>query len=66
LASGSQQIIASVTAIDNSSKSTVGATQAVSAATQEQSASVEEIATSSQSLAQMALELQSAVSMFRV
>lgn len=66
MASGSQQIVASVKVIDELSKEAVGQAQTVSAATEEQSASMEEIASSSQSLAQLAQELQSAVSKFRV
>ncbi|MBP2638988.1 MAG: methyl-accepting chemotaxis sensory transducer, partial [Firmicutes bacterium] len=66
MTSGSQQIVASVQAIDKISKANVGQTQTVSAATEEQSASMEEIAASSQDLAKMAQELQNIISRFKI
>ena len=63
---GSQKIVLSVKDIDKLSKNAVGEAQTVSAATEEQSASMEEIASSSHSLAKLALDLQTAVSQFRV
>jgi methyl-accepting chemotaxis protein len=66
MAVGSQQIVGSVNRIDNLSKKTTAEAQMVSAATEEQSASMEEIASSSQSLANLAMDLQEAVSKFRV
>ncbi|MDD4599491.1 Methyl-accepting chemotaxis protein McpB [bioreactor metagenome] len=66
MAIGSQQIVTAVNRIDNLSKKASGEAQTVSAATEEQSASMEEIASSSQSLAKLAMDLQEAVSKFRV
>lgn len=66
MASGSQQIVASVKDIDKLSKAAVGQAQSVSAATEEQSACMQEIASSSQSLSKLAQDLQEAVSQFRV
>ncbi|MBU2699345.1 methyl-accepting chemotaxis protein [Sporomusaceae bacterium BoRhaA] len=66
MAEDSEQIVGAVNRIDNLSKKATGEAQTVSAATQEQSASVEEIASSSQSLAKLAMELQEAVSKFRI
>lgn len=66
MATGSQQIVGSVNRIGNLSKKATGEAQMVSAATEEQSASMEEIASSSQSLANLAMDLQEAVSKFHV
>ncbi|MBU2703846.1 methyl-accepting chemotaxis protein [Sporomusaceae bacterium BoRhaA] len=66
MATGSQQIVGSVKKIDDLSKKSAGESQSVSAATEEQLASMEEIATASQTLAQLAQELQTAVTKFRV
>ena len=66
MASGSEQIVAAVNDIDDTSKKSVGATQNVSAATEEQSASVEEIAAASQDLAQLAESLRMSVSVFKI
>ncbi len=66
MAGSSQQIVASVREVETISKESAGQTQTVAAATEEQSASVEQIANASQSLAQMAAELQKAVSSFRL
>lgn len=66
LNSGSQNIVSAVQKIDEVSRSTAAQTQSVSAATEEQSASMQEIAATSRSLAQMAEELQSSVSSFRI
>lgn len=62
----SEQIVGSVSRIDNLSKKVTGEAQTVSAATEEQSASMEEFASSSQSLvATQAQKLQEAVNKFR-
>ena len=66
MATGSQQIVGSVKKIDDLSKKSAGESQGVSAATEEQLASMEEIANSSQALAQLAQDLQMAVTKFRV
>lgn len=66
MATGSQQIVGSVQKIDSLSKKTAGETQGASAATEEQLASMEEIATASQALAQLAQDLQTSVTRFRV
>lgn len=62
----SQQVVASIKAVEKISQDIAGETQTVSAATEEQSASMEEIASSSESLAAMAQSLQSAINNFRV
>jgi len=66
MAGGSEKIVESVRDIDKISKETAGQAQTMSAATQEQSAAMEEIAASSQSLANMALQLQTAIDKFKV
>ena len=66
MASGSQQIVASVQDIDKVSKEAAEQMQIVSTAAEEQSAAMEEIAASSQALAKMAEELQSVVKKFKV
>lgn len=66
MASGSQQIVASVHKIDSLSRRAAGEAQDVSAATEEQLATMEEIATASQAMATLAQNLQSAVAEFRV
>lgn len=65
-ASGSQHIVSSIKEVESISRGTAAEVQTVSAATEEQSASMEEIAASSQSLAKLAIDLQSAVSKFRI
>ncbi|WP_378956988.1 methyl-accepting chemotaxis protein [Pelosinus sp. sgz500959] len=66
MAIGSQKIVDSVKQIDNLSKKASGEAQTVSAATEEQSASMEEIASSSQVLAHLAMDLNRAVSKFKI
>ncbi|WP_378952800.1 methyl-accepting chemotaxis protein [Pelosinus sp. sgz500959] len=66
LATSSQQIVGSVKEINDLSKNASSESQTVSAATEEQSASMEEIASSSQALSKLAMDLQEAVSKFRV
>jgi methyl-accepting chemotaxis protein len=66
MASGSQQILNGITAVDKVSKNTLGQTQVVFAATEEQSISMNEITSFSQSLAVMAKELQNTINSFRV
>lgn len=64
MAIGGQRIVGSVKRIDNLSKKATEESQMVSAATEEQSASMEKISASSQSLANLATDLQEAVSKF--
>lgn len=66
MATGSQQIVDSVTKIDTLSKQSAGESQSVSAAAEEQLASMEEIASSSQALAKLAQDLQTVVTGFRL
>lgn len=61
-----QQIVGVVDEIAGVSRDTAGETETISAATQQQAASMEEMSTASRSLAQLAQELQIAVSKFRV
>jgi methyl-accepting chemotaxis protein len=63
---GSQHIDASVKNIDAISKVSTDESQMVSAAAEEQLASMDEISSASQSLAQMAQELQAAISVFKI
>jgi methyl-accepting chemotaxis protein len=63
---GSQRIVNSIKEVESVSRDSAAEAQTVSAATEEQSASMEEIAASSQSLAKLAIDLQAAVSKFRV
>lgn len=62
----SHGIVASVKEVGEISRQSSAQTQNVSAASQEQSASMQEIASASRSLAQMAEELQSTVSRFKL
>lgn len=66
MASGSQTLVASLREIDRVNKENVTQTQNVTNVTQEQSASMQEIAASSQSLANLAADLQAAVSKFKI
>lgn len=66
MAGGSQQIVSSIKSVEIISANIAGQTQTVSAATEEQSACMEEITGSSQSLANMAQDLQTAISSFRM
>ena len=63
---GSQHIVSSIKQVETVSRDSAAEAQTVSAATEEQSASMEEIAASSQALAKLAMDLQAAVSKFRV
>jgi methyl-accepting chemotaxis protein len=63
---GSQRIVSSIKEVESISRDSAAEAQTVSAATEEQSASMEEIASASQALAQLATELQGALSKFRV
>ena len=63
---GSQKVVLSMNEIGKISKITAGNTQTVSAATEEQSASMEEVASSSQALAHLAMDLQEAISKFKM
>ncbi len=63
---GSQRIVGSIKEVESISRDSAAEAQTVSAATEEQSASMEEIASASQALAQLATELQSALSKFRI
>ena len=62
----SGKIVQSVEDMQRVSRATAEQTQTVAAATEEQAASMEEIASSSRSLANLAEELQVAVSRFKV
>ncbi|WP_312423237.1 methyl-accepting chemotaxis protein [Anaerospora hongkongensis] len=66
IATGSGQIVNSVNAINNLSRTASAESQTVSAATEEQAASMEEVASASQSLSQLAVTLQNDVSKFRI
>ncbi|MDQ7095267.1 methyl-accepting chemotaxis protein [Desulfosporosinus sp. PR] len=66
IVNGSQQIVGSVEHIDELSKKAAKETQTVSAVTEEQSASMEEIAAASHALAELAQDLQVAVSTFQL
>nr|WP_320147195.1 methyl-accepting chemotaxis protein [uncultured Anaeromusa sp.] len=66
MSQGSEKIVTSVHTVSNLSEAAMGEAQTVSAATEEQSASMEEIASSSRSLANLAQDLQEAVSRFRL
>ncbi|MHC1759979.1 MAG: methyl-accepting chemotaxis protein [Negativicutes bacterium] len=63
---GSQRIVSSIKEVESVSRDSAAEAQTVSAATEEQSASMEEIAASSQALAKLAVDLQAAVSKFRI
>ena len=63
---GMQGIVTAMDTIDEVSRSTSEETQTISAAAEEQSASSEEIASASHSLADLATELQTATSQFKV
>jgi methyl-accepting chemotaxis protein len=63
---GSQRIDSSVKNIDAISRVSTDESQMVSAAAEEQLASMDEISSASQSLAQMAQELQAAISVFKI
>ena len=66
VANGSQQIVSSVAEIDGAAKITAGQAESISAAAQQQSASMEEIASSSRALAQLAQEMNLAISKFHI
>jgi methyl-accepting chemotaxis protein len=66
MSAGSATMLNSINAIDQVAKANTSEVQDVSAATEEQSASMEEIAAASQNLANLAMELQEAISTFRV
>ncbi len=66
MAKGSATMLTSIEQIDKVSKTNAAESQAVSAATEEQSAAMQEIASASQNLANLAMELQEAISIFRV
>ena len=63
---GSQRIVGSIKEVESISRDSAAEAQTVSAATEEQAASMEEIASASQALAQLAMELQGALSKFRI
>ncbi len=63
---GSQRIVGSIKEVESISRDSAAEAQTVSAATEEQAASMEEIASASQALAQLATELQGALSKFRI
>ena len=66
VANGSQRIVQAVDEIDTAAKKTATQTQTISAASEQQSASMEEIASSSRALAQLAQDMQQAISKFRI
>lgn len=66
VANGSQRIVTSVEEIDGAAKKTAGQAENISAAAQQQSAGMEEIASSSRALAQLAQEMNLAISKFRI
>ncbi len=66
VANGSQRIVTSVEEIDGAAKKTAGQAENISAAAEEQSAGMEEIASSSRALAQLAQEMNLAISKFRI
>ena len=66
VAIGSQRIVNSVEEIDGAAKKTAGQAENISAAAEEQSAGMEEIASSSRALAQLAQEMNLAISKFRI
>jgi len=66
VANGSQRIVTSVEEIDGAAKKTAGQAENISAAAEEQSAGMEEIASSSRALAQLAQEMNMAISKFRI
>ncbi len=66
MAGGSQRIVTAVEAFSASSKDIAGQTQTVASASQEQAASMQEIAASGQGLQQMAQELHTSVSKFKL
>lgn len=66
VANGSQRIVTSVEEIDGAAKKTAGQAENISAAAEQQSAGMEEIASSSRALAQLAQEMNLAISKFRI
>ena len=66
VANGSQRIVTSVEEIDGAAKKTAGQAENISAAAEQQSAGMEEIASSSRALAQLAQEMNLAISTFRI
>lgn len=66
IAYASKEIVTSVQAIDEISRHASAEAQTVSAATEEQSASMQEIASASNSLAQLAQQMQDALTRFRL
>ena len=66
VANGSQRIVNSVEEIDSAAKKTASEAENISAAAEEQSAGMEEIASSSRALAQLAQEMNTAISKFRI
>ena len=66
LSASSEEVVRSVDSVKTVASETAADSQTISAAAEEQSASMEEIASSSHALAQMAGELQTVVSKFRI
>jgi methyl-accepting chemotaxis protein len=66
MADGSNVMLTAIAQIDAVGKTNATGAQSVSAATEEQSAAMQEIASASQNLANLAMELQEAISIFRV
>ena len=63
---GAKHIVEATESIDKASRATDERTQAISSATQTQSASNEEIAAASQALANLAMEMQTAIGQFKL
>ena len=66
VANGSQRIVNSVEEIDVAAKKSAGQAENISAAAEQQSAGMEEIASSSRALAQLAQEMNLAISKFHI
>ena len=63
---GAENIVAVTASIDESSRATDERTKTISSATETQSASNEEIAAASQALANLATDMQTTISQFKI
>ncbi|MFC5450128.1 HAMP domain-containing methyl-accepting chemotaxis protein [Paenibacillus aestuarii] len=66
MATGTEQMIYSIEEINGAAQTSAAGTQNISAATEEQLASMEEISSSSMALSQMAEDLQTQISRFKI
>lgn len=66
IASESDTLVTSIEEVDRISRDNAGESQTISAATEEQSAAMQEIASASAALAHMSLDLQKAITVFKV